>query len=159
MKKDKDLIILAIMWLVIMLYLGYSLLVTSPQKTDLVLRANADFWEDYTSEIDHLHFGDKIRIAQLDYELIYNRAKAIACAEGYNIKGSVADRNNNPGNLKAGGHTDEQRHTIYDTAVEGWLALYQYLQERQHLTIAQIGQTYATDKNWARNVEKCAERL
>jgi len=58
---------------------------------------------------------------------IEEMAKAIMDFEGYS-QGSVSQRNNNPGNLKAMGQagsvgTDSQGHAIFDTFESGWNAL------------------------------------
>jgi len=58
---------------------------------------------------------------------IEEMAKAIMDFEGYS-QGSVSQRNNNPGNLKAMGQagsvgTDNQGHAIFDSFESGWNAL------------------------------------
>lgn len=55
-----------------------------------------------------------------------NIATAIAQFEGYNKPGSVAVRNNNPGNLRAGPGqtgTDANGYAIFPDAATGWAAL------------------------------------
>lgn len=100
-------------------------------------------------------FGSILRETQLDMDMIYSRAKHIACQEGYYKKGTRAERQNNPGNLKAGGKTDEVNHTIFATPTKGWLRLYQLLYKYQDLTLEQIGKFYAEDKAWAYKVRRC----
>jgi hypothetical protein len=153
----KDIIHLIVLWSVILLLAVYAL-ARNDKQTEFFLRANAHGIEDYTSEIDHLQFGGKLREAQLDMDIVYNRANAIACAEGFYKSGSVAQRNNNPGNLKAGGLTDTQGHTIYTSELSGWLNLYRLLYKHRDKTIEQIGTFYASDRNWSRNVRVCASR-
>jgi len=58
---------------------------------------------------------------------IEEMARAIMDFEGYKF-GSVSERNNNPGNLKAMGQpgsvgTDSQGHAIFDSFESGWNAL------------------------------------
>jgi len=53
-------------------------------------------------------------------------AQAIAQFEGFNTAGSVAARNNNPGNLRSGPGqtgTDASGYAIFPTAAAGWSAL------------------------------------
>ena len=53
-------------------------------------------------------------------------AQSIADFEGYGKQGSVAQRNNNPGNLRAGPGqtgTDEKGYAIFPDAATGWAAL------------------------------------
>lgn len=53
-------------------------------------------------------------------------AQAIAQFEGFNTSGSVAARNNNPGNLRSGPGqtgTDASGYAIFPTAAAGWSAL------------------------------------
>jgi hypothetical protein len=65
-------------------------------------------------------------------EFIQIWAQAIAQFEGYNTSGSVANRNNNPGNLKYAGQAgatgqDAQGFAIFPDANTGWQALYNQL--------------------------------
>lgn len=154
--KMKTKTALIIIWIIIILSLLYAVC-TNQSKTELILKANADYWEDYSTDIG-LRFGDRLRETQLEMEVVYNRSKAIACAEGYYKEGSRAMRNHNPGNIKMGGLTDNQNHTIFDTDVDGWLALYKLLYLKRNLTIYQLGTTYAEDPNWANNVIACSNR-
>jgi hypothetical protein len=60
-------------------------------------------------------------------------ASAIASFEGFNTAGSVAARDNNPGNLKYAGQAgatgqDSQGFAIFPDATTGWSALYNQLQ-------------------------------
>lgn len=112
-------------------------------------------WEDYSSETDHLHFGDKLRAAQLDTELMYNRRKAIATQEGFYKSGSLSQRNSNPGNLKKSGYPrDEQGHSIFPNEVVGWLELSALLYKHNDKSLDQIGGFYATDPLWSSKVKK-----
>lgn len=137
--------------------MGLSALALSAHSQPIT--SDMEGWEDYTYDISELHFGDNLRATQLDIELVYNRAKAIACAEGFGKPGNRPTRNNNPGNLKAGGKVDNQNHTILPTEVEGWLALYSLLYKHKDETIDQISLWYAEDVRWAGNVRSCAQRL
>jgi hypothetical protein len=59
-------------------------------------------------------------------DIVSDLASAIARFEGYNLAGSVAQRNNNPGNLRAGvGQvgTDASGYAIFPDASTGWAAL------------------------------------
>jgi len=100
-------------------------------------------------------FGDILREEQLEMQIVYDRAKHIACQEGYYKKGTRAERQHNPGNLKAGGRTDEVNHTIYSSPLKGWLALHSLLYKYNHLTLDAIGEFYAEDENWANGVRRC----
>jgi len=58
--------------------------------------------------------------------LIDDLAQAIATFEGYFKPGTVAARNNNPGNLRAGPRAigkDERGYAIYATPEDGWADL------------------------------------
>lgn len=82
---------------------------------------------------------------------------AIANAEGYNVPGSVAQRSNNPGNIKTGGSI-----ATYATPSDGWTALNTQVQRMADgssqyyapgMTIGQVGDKYSGgDPNWASNV-------
>ena len=81
-------------------------------------------------------------------------ANAIAQAEGFNVAGSIAQRNNNPGNI--GGASNS-----YATLDEGWNALYNQINlmfsgpsiYSPSMTLAEVGNKYANgDPNWAINV-------
>ena len=59
--------------------------------------------------------------------LIRAVAQAIAAFEGFFKAGTVAARNNNPGNLRAGPRAvskDAQGYAVYATADDGWADLY-----------------------------------
>lgn len=61
---------------------------------------------------------------------IEDLAAKIAQFEGFNTHGSVAARNNNPGNLRAGPGavgTDARGYAIYPTAEAGWSDLYRQI--------------------------------
>lgn len=82
-------------------------------------------------------------------------ANAIARQEGYNVPGSVAQRNNNPGNI--GGPTQS-----FATPEAGWSQLYHQLQiifdgtstvYDPSMTISEMGMKYSNqDPNWGNNV-------
>jgi hypothetical protein len=90
-------------------------------------------------------------------------SNAIATAEGFFINGSRAQRNNNPGNIEAGG-----QFVVYGSTSDGWAALYHqvYLMffggsaiYNPAMTIAQVAYQYADGAhdptgaaNWAANV-------
>lgn len=79
-------------------------------------------------------------------------------------------RNNNPGNVKAGGvaddlaiGTDEQGHLIFPNEQAGFLGMQRDLRAKitgnsrflpVNPTIAQLGKVYAEDQNWANSVAK-----
>jgi hypothetical protein len=93
-------------------------------------------------------------------------AQAIAYAEGFNVAGSVPQRNHNPGDLKISSvpnvGRDRDGHLIFATDADGWLALrrqVEYIVSGQssvytlEMTIAQMAAKYAEwSGNWARNV-------
>jgi hypothetical protein len=162
-KKDISLIWL---WLVIVFILiitqhgSHKPALASDQEYKVMQLMNEPIIEDYTSEIDDFHFGDRLRISQLDTERLYKRARAIACQEGYYKHGSLAQRNNNPGNLKKSGYPkDKYGHSIFENSTQGWLELYALLNKYNHLTLDQMNKFYATDKNWANGVKGCMQRM
>ena len=89
--------------------------------------------------------------------LITSLSNAIAQAEGFNVSGSIPQRQNNPGDLTSGGVI-----ATYPTAQDGWNALYAQVQSmfdgtssyyNPGMTLAQVGNSYAGgDPNWANNV-------
>ena len=139
MKTNKDLILLMIIWLIIIFSLGYAVL-TNGEKTRLVLEANAQEDFPYTDFV----FGDRLREAQLDMEVVYNRIEAVRRCEGWYKEGSLARRNNNQGNYKAGGVTDSQGHTIFDTPLQSYQFMLKYFYNRQGQTMYQISRYYAS---------------
>jgi hypothetical protein len=65
-------------------------------------------------------------LGQTGNSLIDSLANAIARMEGYNVAGSVAQRNNNPGNLRAGTGqigTDANGYAIFPSVDAGFAAL------------------------------------
>src|SRR5579864_2244084 len=57
-------------------------------------------------------------------------AQAIASMEGFFIPGTIASRNNNPGNLRAGAGqigTDAKGYAIFPDLTTGWNALYRQI--------------------------------
>jgi hypothetical protein len=67
-------------------------------------------------------------------DFITSWASAIASFEGFNTPGSVAARNNNPGNLKFAGQSgavgpDPNGFAIFPDPSTGWSALYNQLQK------------------------------
>jgi len=56
--------------------------------------------------------------------LVETVSSAIATFEGYFQPGSVADRNNNPGNLRSWGNRPvRDGFAVFDSAADGWAAL------------------------------------
>lgn len=98
---------------------------------------------------EDLQFGQYLEETQKEYRDLYRLQKSIAICEGGLNEQSLAWRNRNPGNLKAGGHTDNQGHTIYNNRLQGYLSHLSLLQRRYwgH-TPLQMNKHYATDKNW-----------
>ena len=96
-------------------------------------------------------------------------AHAIAQAEGYNLKGSISARCNNPGDLK-GTHFPGQigvckgGHARFRTADAGWAALYHQIEKIQdgtstkytkRVTFRQVAKTYAQNyRPWLKIVTK-----
>ena len=96
-------------------------------------------------------------------------AHAIAQAEGYNLKGSIPARCNNPGDLK-GTHFPGQigvckgGHVRFRTASAGWAALYHQIEKIQdgtstkytkRATFRQVAKTYAQNyRPWLKIVTK-----
>jgi hypothetical protein len=79
---------------------------------------------------------DPYRSVEITIERVMNKledfARAIRDFEGW-FPGSVSQRNNNPGNLKAAGQygvvgQDSQGHAIFDSLENGWNALLNQLQ-------------------------------
>lgn len=97
----------------------------------------------------------------VDESKVRAMAEAIARAEGFNVQGSVAQRTNNPGNLRT--NTTEGRITGYPTAEDGWRALENQIRMmfdgrssiyHPDMTFADVGDKYEADPGnaWARNV-------
>lgn len=107
---------------------------------------------------------------------------AIAKAEGFFVKGSIPNRDHNPGDIKAlHGYTfpgqigiDKHGHVIFRNDNKGWAALQNQVRHmcvegeaRGHyspqMTIQQIGRHYAANwKQWSSNVArnmKCDPRM
>ena len=88
---------------------------------------------------------------------------AIAAAEGFDVAGSRAQRNNNPGDIVSGGV-----FVVYSSITEGWQALYDQVYKmfcggssyyNPNMTIREVGFIYADGahdpsgaQNWAQNV-------
>lgn len=75
-------------------------------------------------------------------------AQSIAQFEGFNISGSVAQRNNNPGNLRASPYAtgkDSRGYAIFPDSQTGWSALdYQLgLYSQRGLTLQEMVNIYA----------------
>ena len=84
--------------------------------------------------------------------------------------GNLPQRNNNPGNIKAGGlsddlatGTDSQGHLVFPTPEAGFEALIRDVQAKvsgnsKYLpvnpTLAQLGEVYAEDPNWSNSVAR-----
>ena len=109
-------------------------------KTQIVLEANAK---------EGLQFGQLLEETQEQYRDLYLLQKSVSICEGGLNVDSLAYRNNNPGNLKAGGRTDNQGHTIYKSRLAGYMAHLSLL-ERKYWgqTPLQMNKRYATDPNW-----------
>ena len=90
-------------------------------------------------------------------------SEAIAAAEGFNVAGSIPQRNNNPGDIMSGGS-----YVVYNSITEGWQALYDQVHlmffggskyYNPSMTISQVAYLYADGandpsgaQNWAQNV-------
>jgi len=83
--------------------------------------------------------------------LIDTLAQAIAQMEGYNVAGSLAQRNNNPGNLRESPYatdldvTEHGSYCVFPDEEEGFKALYYQLDlyTKRGLTLAQMINVYA----------------
>jgi hypothetical protein len=95
----------------------------------------------------NLTFGGTLQASQTEMGQIYALAKKISKCEGFYKKGSLAQRNRNPGNLKSSSKTDRQGHTIYDSELEGWTALYRLLYKHRKETLRQMSRWYASSSN------------
>lgn len=91
--------------------------------------------------------------------------QAIARHEGYR-PGTLAYKNNNPGNIKYGKfaklhgatHADDQGHAIFPTVRHGRRALRKLLRTKfAGKTLREIGAVYAEDPRWAEQVAKIAK--
>lgn len=101
-------------------------------------------------------------------EGIRDFAVAIATAEGFYIRGTIPQRLNNPGDLKASSvpsiGKDAHGHLEFRSAADGWLALHRQLQlivegrSRVYtldMTIAQMAARYAEGSAaWSANVTR-----
>lgn len=104
----------------------------------------------------------------LDTNTIQKIAYAIARAEGYYVRGTKPDRNNNPGDLKgnyAGTAigSDEDGFDVYATPQDGWSALYRqvslWLTNKSHVagqetTLYELSRKYTLTQQdeWLHNV-------
>lgn len=74
---------------------------------------------------------------------------AIAQMEGYNKPGTIANRNNNPGNLRWASTQIGQESTVngkyatFATPQDGWAALQSYIQNNQNLSLRDFITKYA----------------
>lgn len=74
---------------------------------------------------------------------------AIAQMEGFNVSGSIAQRNNNPGNLRYAPNQVGQENTVngkyatFASVQDGWDALQNYIQANQGLTLRDFIYKYA----------------
>lgn len=141
--QTKNWILIALIWSIILTSVLYMVAMNG-KRTQLILNAQAGYTEDYGSEINNFHFGDKLRESQLDMEMVYNRIEAVRRCEGWYKEGSLAQRNNNQGNYKAGGVTDSQGHTIFDTPLQSYQFMLKYFMDRQGQTMYQISRYYAS---------------
>lgn len=96
-------------------------------------------------------------------DIVRRFSEAIATAEGFFVDGSLSQRNNNPGDIMAGG-----QFVAYKSISEGWQALYDQVYMMFYggssyynpsMTIRQVGYLYADGQhdptgaaNWAQNV-------
>jgi len=94
-------------------------------------------------------------------------AQAIATMEGYFTAGTVADRNNNPGNLLAMGQpgqigVDSRGFAIFATPEDGWTALENQiaLDASRGLTLSQFLNKYApsSENNTQAYIDFVSER-
>ena len=96
-------------------------------------------------------------------------AHAIAQAEGYNLKGSIPNRCNNPGDLKGTAFPGQigvckGGHARFKNAAAGWAALYHQIEKiedgastkyTRDTTFGQIARTYAQNyRPWVKIVTK-----
>ena len=83
--------------------------------------------------------------------LIDQLAQAIANMEGFNVSGSVAQRNNNPGNLTASPYAtgNVNGYSVFPDAATGWEALNYQLQlyAGRGLTLEEMINIYAPASN------------
>lgn len=98
---------------------------------------------------EQVEFGSYLQKEQERLSDLYRLQKSIAICEGSNVENSIPNELNNPGNLKAGGKTDSQGHTIYQSEVEGYLAHLKLLSTRYWgKTPKEMNKRYAKDPNW-----------
>ena len=118
------------------------MVINNPNKTEVILEANADY---------NLTFGSELQESQEKISDLYLLQKSISICEGGLQKDSLPYRNNNPGNIKSGALRDSQGHGMFNTYTEGYLEHLKLLQRRywghtpkymNHV----LG--YATDPNW-----------
>jgi hypothetical protein len=80
---------------------------------------------------------------------IQQLANSIAQFEGFNTSGTIANRNNNPGNLRYAPNQIGVENTVSGTFAtfaspqDGWLALQNYIQSNQGLTLRDFTYKYA----------------
>ena len=107
-----------------------------------------------------LALGGGVALSMTVSPLIQKFANAIANAEGFQVVGSIPNRNNNPGDI-----TDPATGSFmsYATPDDGWNALYSQVSAmfsgtsryyNPSMTISQVAQIYSPDGwlNWANNV-------
>ena len=74
---------------------------------------------------------------------------AIAQMEGFNTQGTIAQRNNNPGNLRWASNQVGQESTVngkyatFATPQDGWAALQNYIESNQSLSLRDFIYKYA----------------
>ena len=108
----------------------------------------------------------------VDSSKIQQFAKAIAKAEGFGVKGSVATRYHNPGNMKAltahsypgqCGLEKRRGYIVFCNDNAGWQALYRLVARfldgestryNLNMTFFEFGKRYAGPSIWAKNVSK-----
>lgn len=80
---------------------------------------------------------------------IQDLAKSIAQFEGFNTPGTIAARNNNPGNLRWAANQVGQESTVngkyatFASVEEGWQALYNYIGKNSGMTLRAFIGKYA----------------
>lgn len=76
-------------------------------------------------------------------------ANSIAQMEGWNVAGSISNRNNNPGNLRYAPNQIGTEDTVngkfatFATPQDGWSALQDYIRNNQNLTLRDFTYKYA----------------
>jgi len=77
--------------------------------------------------VSDMVFGMDLQQSQEEMAIVYEKARAIAWCEGFYKKGTRAQRNHNPGNIKGPLPRDDGGHTVFPSVIEGWNALHYLL--------------------------------